>query len=291
MDMLLTVIWATLASSEPRMMPSVSEQGEGTMGAYLRERLDGMWPDEPSCEALSEEACLEVHVIYGEGARVLVAVSRGEELFAERIFDLAGKDEAAAKLAVWLFVRSAIARGYADLRSRRATQEPAPAPEPERREEAKVEVARVRPYALFELGSDLRELQSLGVKAGGEIALGGGVLGAAEFGYVAARAGQQVRMHRVPLQLGLAAKVSEGLELGAVALAELEVAEAASARAMSLGLSLGPSLRASFARARAWTGWLRLLAPVAILRQRYVLDDRRITEGVVSLSLAAGVTF
>lgn len=270
------------------------------VGEYLRVRLIESWPP----PATTAARALTVSVSRMGATGFDITIREGSEIWAQRAFVL-GDDPTAAKLAAWLFVRSALLRvetsaTMASSRSSDASSSPSadgagaaagtgpagtPRPSPAASAAPDVAASLVATASLGPGGA-----WSAGVALGGELALGESAFVRGEIGYGFSSERSALHVHHLPVGAAIGVRPPRlgMIGVGFGVMADGKLAVAAARRSFALGMSAGPSLH--------WLpGGGRFLVRVswwwAVLRQRYVLASAEVVEAPWSAAVAAGVTW
>lgn len=237
---------------------------------------------------------LVVELVWDQGIEVVVA--EGDEVWARRSFARPADANArvATLVAMWLFVRSTLTR---------ASHEQLPEPMPVTL--AVPPVATVAPARepVVPVMSGWRFGAALtgGVVAGSLWSLG--VLGQAsttvsdrfsvggEVGYLLSPGLRALTLHEVPVNASVSLRLpqSDHVAVGLLGSLRLKRAVTADKDVFALGGALGPVVESRAPLARAGALFLRAGLLWQLVRQRYVLNQRTVSEPPWALSLAFGV--
>jgi hypothetical protein len=258
---------------------------------FLAERVADTWGGE-ALAASDDQSRFRVGVSWLAERSAEVAVDEGDVRLAQRILVIT--DPGAAKLTIWLLVKSTIRRALVSARPA------APPIEPPAR--AAVTVSASAPAApeplsfatliVFSLGQP--DLFSVGPGFGIEwspwprVSLGG------ELGYRVAPGVIGLLIHHIPVRanVGWSVGPDRAVTLGVAATADIKVPVAEDRHTAALGVETG-----GFVALRLPLAWpevsflLRGTVAVRPVRQRYVLDGDVVAEALWDASVSTGVSW
>lgn len=264
-------------------------EGVPDLGAFLAERASGTW----GAEAIAQDgttARFRVQVSWPAERSVKVAVDEKDVRLADRI--LVVTDAGAAKLTIWLLVKSTINRAMLGSVPVGPRPEPPPAahvgPSP-------VPLPAPLSFAtilVFSLGQP--QLFSAGAGFGvawlpwSQVSLGG------ELGYRFSPGVIGMLIHHVPVRLNAGWSVDPGraVTVGLAAIADLKVALAGGRRAAALGLEAGGFLALHLPLSKPGASFLlRGTVTFRSIRQRYLIDGDAVSERLWDICVSTGATW